>query len=98
MVNVNPPRPTGGEYGEVRASIDQVKLNAYLAKSVPALTVPITIKQFKVRPLDSRHYRAVAELTLLSRSLVRSESSHSIRPMDQELNKCSLGSRIQHIS
>ena len=53
MVNVNSPGPAGGEYGEVRASIDQVKLNAYLAKTVPALTVPVTVKQFKVRPLDS---------------------------------------------
>jgi hypothetical protein len=62
MVNVKPLRPAGGEYGEVRASIDQDKLDAYLAKSVPAVTVPVTIKQFKVRPLDSHHYRAVAEL------------------------------------
>ena len=82
MVNVNPPRPAGGEYGEVRASIDQVKLNAYLAKSVPAVTVPVTIKQFKVRTLDAQHYRYIAELTSLSRSSARSESSHSIRLMD----------------
>jgi hypothetical protein len=50
MVNASPPRPAGGEYGNVRANIDQVKLNAYLAKSVPAVTTPVTVKQFKVRP------------------------------------------------
>ena len=82
MVDVNPLRHTGGEYGEVRASIDQVKLNAYLAKSVPAVTVPVTIKQFKVHPSVSQHYRAVAELTSLSRSLARSENSHSTRLVD----------------
>lgn len=42
----------GGEYGDVRARIDNDKLNAYLANNVPALTVPVTIKQFKVRPVD----------------------------------------------
>jgi hypothetical protein len=47
-------RPAGGgEYGDVRARIDNDKLNAYLANSVPALTVPVTIKQFKVRPVDT---------------------------------------------
>lgn len=49
MVNPSPPKTAGGEYGEVRASIDQVKLNAYLAKTVPVVTVPVTVKQFKVR-------------------------------------------------
>lgn len=44
-------RPAGGEYGDVRARIDNDKLNAYLANNVPAVTVPVTIKQFKVRPL-----------------------------------------------
>jgi hypothetical protein len=48
MVNPSPPGPAGGEYGDVRATIDQVKLNAYLAKSVPAITAPVTVKQFKV--------------------------------------------------
>lgn len=41
----------GGEYGDVRARIDNDKLNTYLANNVPALTAPVTIKQFKVRPL-----------------------------------------------
>jgi len=40
-------RRAGGEYGDVRARIDNDKLNAYLANNVPALTVPVTIKQFK---------------------------------------------------
>jgi hypothetical protein len=45
-------RAAGGEYGDVRACIDNDKLNAYLANNVPALTVPVTIKQFKVRTVD----------------------------------------------
>jgi hypothetical protein len=45
-------RPTGGEYGDVRARINNDKLNAYLANNVPALAVPVTILQFKVRPVD----------------------------------------------
>ena len=53
MVNTSSTRPAGGEYGDVRASIDNVKLNAYLANSAPAVTVPVTIKQFKVRPFDT---------------------------------------------
>jgi len=47
MVKTSSTRPAGGEYGDVRASIDIVKLNAYLANNVPAVTVPVTIKQFK---------------------------------------------------
>jgi hypothetical protein len=50
MVNASSTKPAGGEYGDVRASIDRVKLNAYLANNLPAVTVPVTIKQFKVRP------------------------------------------------
>ncbi|KAI0301709.1 protein kinase subdomain-containing protein PKL/CAK/ACAD [Multifurca ochricompacta] len=42
--------PAGGEYGDVRASFDEAKLNAYLAKSVPAVKAPVTIKQFKSNP------------------------------------------------
>ena len=40
---------SGGGYGDVRARIDQEKLNAYLSRNVPAVTVPVTVKQFKVR-------------------------------------------------
>ena len=39
----------GGKYGDIRASINKVKLNAYLANSVSVVAVPVTIKQFKVR-------------------------------------------------
>jgi hypothetical protein len=49
MVVAGSTKPAGGEYGDVRASIDTDKLNAYLANNVPALTEPVTIKQFKVR-------------------------------------------------
>lgn len=52
MVKTSSTRPAGGEYGDVRASIDIVKLNKYLANSAPAVTVPVTVKQFKVRCFD----------------------------------------------
>lgn len=38
----------GGEYGEVRASVDIGNLNAYLSKYMPSIKAPIDIKQFKV--------------------------------------------------
>ncbi|KAH9165026.1 protein kinase subdomain-containing protein PKL/CAK/ACAD [Lactarius sanguifluus] len=47
MINTGPPRPAGGEYGDVRSIIDEDKLNAYLAKNVPAVAVPVIVKQFK---------------------------------------------------
>lgn len=42
------PQKVGGEYGEVRASIDIDRLNAYLERNVKAIVVPISVKQFKV--------------------------------------------------
>ncbi len=39
----------GGEYGEVRASIDIDNLNTYLAHNTPGIETPIKVKQFKVR-------------------------------------------------
>ncbi len=39
----------GGEIGEIRASIDVSKLNAYIEKFVPAICAPVVVKQFKVR-------------------------------------------------
>jgi len=39
----------GGEYGEVRATIDVEKLNTYLANlNTGTIQTPVTIKQFKV--------------------------------------------------
>jgi hypothetical protein len=38
----------GGEYGEIRASIDINNLNAYLSKHIPSVKVPVDVKQFKV--------------------------------------------------
>ena len=49
MVDTSPSKHAGGEYGDVRAIIDEDKLNAYLSTSVPVVTVPVTVKQFKVR-------------------------------------------------
>ncbi|KAF4563198.1 hypothetical protein EYR40_007093 [Pleurotus pulmonarius] len=37
----------GGEYGDVRANIDEAKLNAYLLKNIPIMKGPIDVKQFK---------------------------------------------------
>jgi hypothetical protein len=65
-----PPRPAGGEYGDIRARIDEAKLNTYLANNAPAVAVPVTIKQFKVRRLILQHSPAFNEL---SHSLARSE-------------------------
>ncbi|KAL7280633.1 kinase-like protein [Trametes coccinea BRFM310] len=38
---------TGGEYGEMRASIDVTRLNAYCKAGVPAIETPVVVKQFK---------------------------------------------------
>lgn len=38
----------GGEYGEIRANIDVDKLNGWLKEHVPAVKVPVAVKQFKV--------------------------------------------------
>lgn len=38
----------GGEYGEVRASIDVDSLNAYFAEHVMEVKTPVVVKQFKV--------------------------------------------------
>lgn len=42
------PKKIGGEYGEVRANIDIVKLNTYLEQSAKAVRAPVSVKQFKV--------------------------------------------------
>ena len=62
-------KPAGGEYGDVRARIDSDKFNTYLANNVPALAVPVTIKQFKVR--------AVVILLPL-RTIMQTKLSHSL--------------------
>ncbi len=96
MVNAGPPKPTGGDYGEVRASIDQVKLNAYLARSVPVVTVPVTVKQFKVRRLT--------RFATLHRTNLRlavwpgqNQSRFPLHGLKTRINVL-LGSRIQRIS
>ena len=40
---------TGGDYGNIRASINVDNLNVYLAKSTPSIKTPVDVKQFKVR-------------------------------------------------
>jgi hypothetical protein len=49
-MSTSPLKKIGGEYGEVRASIDGSKLNAYLAKHTQKVVTPVNIKQFKVCP------------------------------------------------
>ena len=43
------PKKIGGEYGEIRATIDIASLNAYLLTVIPAIQAPVSVKQFKVR-------------------------------------------------
>lgn len=43
------PKQTGGGYGNIRATIDVDKLNAYLAKNASAIKAPVDVKQFTVR-------------------------------------------------
>lgn len=43
------PKKIGGEYGEIRASINVDNLSAYLAKNTPMIKTPVDVKQFKVR-------------------------------------------------
>ncbi|KAJ8520188.1 hypothetical protein ONZ45_g2948 [Pleurotus djamor] len=47
MSNDAAPKKIGGEYGSVRASIDEGKLSAYLLANIPVMKGPIDIKQFK---------------------------------------------------
>lgn len=42
------PPKIGGEYGEIRATIDIDTLNAYLTKNTPGIKTPVDVKQFKV--------------------------------------------------
>lgn len=42
------PPKIGGEYGEIRATIDIDTLNVYLAKNTPGIKTPVDVKQFKV--------------------------------------------------
>lgn len=45
---MSPPQKIGVEIGEIRASIDIGKLNAYIEHHVPAIRAPVSVKQFKV--------------------------------------------------
>ncbi|KAH8827933.1 kinase-like domain-containing protein [Flagelloscypha sp. PMI_526] len=42
-----PPKKIGGEYGEIRASIDLDSLNSYLEKATTRIRGPVSVKQFK---------------------------------------------------
>jgi hypothetical protein len=64
----NPQKKIGGEYGDVRASIDVDSLNAYLAKSVPAVKTPVVVKQFKVLVLRrSKLFISLKEIRSMDR-------------------------------
>ena len=43
------PKKVGGEYGEVRASIDVGRLEMYVDANVKVMKTPLEVKQFKVR-------------------------------------------------
>ncbi|KAI0645215.1 kinase-like protein [Trametes meyenii] len=53
----------GGEYGEVRASIDAGRLNAYLTAHVPAVKAPVDIKQFKFGQSNPTYFLTDASST-----------------------------------
>jgi len=40
---------TGGDYSNIRVSINVDNLNVYLVKSISSIKTPVDIKQFKVR-------------------------------------------------
>ncbi|KAI9441903.1 kinase-like domain-containing protein [Lactarius indigo] len=67
MINTGPSKPAGGEYGDVRARIDEDKLNAYLAKNVPAVAVPVTVKQFKFGQSNPTYFLTDARYCLVPR-------------------------------
>jgi hypothetical protein len=52
---MTPPNPqkVGGEYGDVRATIDLASLNRYLVDHCPFMKAPVQVKQFKVRSQQS---------------------------------------------
>ncbi|GJE91381.1 phosphotransferase family protein [Phanerochaete sordida] len=58
-----PPKKIGGEVGEVRASIDVAKLNAYIEAHVPAIKAPVTVKQFKFGQSNPTYFLTDASAT-----------------------------------
>lgn len=64
------PKKIGGEIGEVRASIDVATLNEYIEKHVPAIRVPVVVKQFKVRVQRHRGRMLLTYLPSLARYVV----------------------------
>jgi hypothetical protein len=69
------PKKVGGEVGDVRANIDQDKLNEYLREHVPAVKAPVSIKQFKVNASDPSE-----STSSLAFSLVRYAPTQPVRP------------------
>lgn len=45
----NDTKKVGGEFGDIRSALDVGKLEAYIGANVPEITVPLEVKQFKVR-------------------------------------------------
>lgn len=53
----------GGEYGEIRATIDLDRLNAYLAKNTPGIKTPVDVKQFKFGQSNPTYFLTDANKT-----------------------------------
>jgi hypothetical protein len=66
----------GGEYGEVRASIDIDNLNTYLAHNAPGIETPIKVKQFKVGHIFCS---STTSTYLMNQSSAKYEKSNSNR-------------------
>jgi hypothetical protein len=64
------PPKIGGEYGEIRATIDIDNLNAYLAKNTPGIKTPVDVKQFKVWIMIV-FFKDICMLSVLCNSLDR---------------------------
>jgi len=60
---MSPPQKIGGEYGEVRANIDNENLNTYLAKHVPGIGIPVDVKQFKFGQSNPTYFLTDAKNT-----------------------------------
>ncbi|KDR75639.1 hypothetical protein GALMADRAFT_492411 [Galerina marginata CBS 339.88] len=57
------PQKIGGEYGEVRATINVDALNAYLAKYTPNIKTPVDVKQFKFGQSNPTYFLTDAKKT-----------------------------------
>ncbi|KAJ3572099.1 hypothetical protein NP233_g3308 [Leucocoprinus birnbaumii] len=63
MSGSTPEKKIGGEYGEIRASINVENLNAYLTKHTPSIKAPVDVKQFKFGQSNPTYFLTDANKT-----------------------------------